>query len=380
MGCCQSSIDSDERMAEAPRARRGLRETPVPMTAQERLLNLMRTRRGQREEEERFEHHGSHRHTVSSEYLFGVKNPFAKFVKENNKEDEDEAIDDDEVERMRRRTSSQRRREEEEEEGMRREESFETVGSEESVPDLQKKPLLKESMRSTAAAAVKVSASEEKTFMQRSFGRNKHHRRTESEPPPTIKVTERRASSPLQGIIFGGSAREGGSQKEGGHQRRLSRLVSKTKTELGADDSYKAMTDEDVYEKNDDDMSSNTMREIEKSIVRRNNSETTTSAAKHFRSLSVSHAAETKTTNIIESESKGDLRASIFEALEQTRSTTPFDDSLCCPTCFDEYNDENPKITLPCAHHFHLSCICEWNERGHSECPTCMTDVGYFDE
>jgi len=35
-----------------------------------------------------------------------------------------------------------------------------------------------------------------------------------------------------------------------------------------------------------------------------------------------------------------------------------------------EYDDENPKITTKCEHHFHLACILEWMERSDS-CPVC---------
>ncbi|XP_054810712.1 E3 ubiquitin-protein ligase At3g02290-like [Prosopis cineraria] len=46
------------------------------------------------------------------------------------------------------------------------------------------------------------------------------------------------------------------------------------------------------------------------------------------------------------------------------------DSSEECPTCFDSYTDENPKITAECSHHFHLPCILEWQQRSE-ECPNC---------
>ncbi|XP_028782921.1 E3 ubiquitin-protein ligase At3g02290 [Neltuma alba] len=49
-----------------------------------------------------------------------------------------------------------------------------------------------------------------------------------------------------------------------------------------------------------------------------------------------------------------------------------------CPTCLEEYTEENPRILTKCNHHFHLSCIYEWMERSES-CPVCGK-VMVFDE
>ncbi|KAL9664375.1 hypothetical protein QQ045_019775 [Rhodiola kirilowii] len=46
------------------------------------------------------------------------------------------------------------------------------------------------------------------------------------------------------------------------------------------------------------------------------------------------------------------------------------DDEDVCPTCLEEYTEENPKITTRCDHHFHLPCIFEWMQRSNS-CPVC---------
>ncbi|KAH9542180.1 hypothetical protein CY35_14G102700 [Sphagnum magellanicum] len=50
------------------------------------------------------------------------------------------------------------------------------------------------------------------------------------------------------------------------------------------------------------------------------------------------------------------------------------DDEEFCPTCFDGYNEENPKITMECGHHFHLSCIYDWMERS-KHCPVCGKEM-----
>ncbi|KAE9605022.1 hypothetical protein Lal_00036842 [Lupinus albus] len=49
-----------------------------------------------------------------------------------------------------------------------------------------------------------------------------------------------------------------------------------------------------------------------------------------------------------------------------------------CPTCLEEYTQENPKIVTKCSHHFHLGCIYEWMERSDT-CPVCGK-VMVFDE
>ncbi|KAM3203442.1 E3 ubiquitin-protein ligase isoform X1 [Capsicum annuum] len=46
------------------------------------------------------------------------------------------------------------------------------------------------------------------------------------------------------------------------------------------------------------------------------------------------------------------------------------EDEDVCPTCLEEYTPENPKISTKCSHHFHLSCIYEWQMRS-ATCPVC---------
>ncbi|KAK1377211.1 putative E3 ubiquitin-protein ligase RHB1A [Heracleum sosnowskyi] len=47
-----------------------------------------------------------------------------------------------------------------------------------------------------------------------------------------------------------------------------------------------------------------------------------------------------------------------------------------CPTCFEDYDTENPKIITKCNHHFHLSCILEWMERSDT-CPICNQEMDF---
>lgn len=54
----------------------------------------------------------------------------------------------------------------------------------------------------------------------------------------------------------------------------------------------------------------------------------------------------------------------------KSMSVTSLADEDCCPTCFEEYDAENPKMRLVCGHHFHLGCVYEWYERSEL-CPVC---------
>ncbi|KAI3717576.1 hypothetical protein L1987_69283 [Smallanthus sonchifolius] len=60
-------------------------------------------------------------------------------------------------------------------------------------------------------------------------------------------------------------------------------------------------------------------------------------------------------------------------ALDKVKSnvnTLSVDDEDVCPICLEEYTIENPRIMTKCSHHYHLSCIYEWNERSET-CPVC---------
>ncbi|CAI0417217.1 unnamed protein product [Linum tenue] len=52
----------------------------------------------------------------------------------------------------------------------------------------------------------------------------------------------------------------------------------------------------------------------------------------------------------------------------------PTEEEDCCPTCLEEYDDENPRIITKCEHHFHLACIFEWMERSDT-CPVCDKEM-----
>lgn len=55
-------------------------------------------------------------------------------------------------------------------------------------------------------------------------------------------------------------------------------------------------------------------------------------------------------------------------------SCSAIEEEDVCPTCFEDYDTENPRIVTKCNHQFHLSCILEWMERSHT-CPICCQEM-----
>jgi len=66
------------------------------------------------------------------------------------------------------------------------------------------------------------------------------------------------------------------------------------------------------------------------------------------------------------------LSSKSFPRVESALSI--LDDDDVCPTCLDEYTEENPRITTACGHNFHLACIYEWMERSN-RCPICDKEM-----
>ena len=56
--------------------------------------------------------------------------------------------------------------------------------------------------------------------------------------------------------------------------------------------------------------------------------------------------------------------------------TSTLCDEDSCPTCFEAYDAENPKMALVCGHHFHLACVYEWYERS-DKCPVCEAKMEF---
>ncbi|KAJ0673327.1 putative transcription factor C2H2 family [Helianthus annuus] len=69
---------------------------------------------------------------------------------------------------------------------------------------------------------------------------------------------------------------------------------------------------------------------------------------------------------IVESPKKAEVE---FQTSKSPDCSTMEEEDVC-PTCFEEYDTENPRIVTKCNHQFHLSCILEWMERSNT-CPIC---------
>ncbi|KAK1364328.1 putative E3 ubiquitin-protein ligase RHB1A [Heracleum sosnowskyi] len=75
----------------------------------------------------------------------------------------------------------------------------------------------------------------------------------------------------------------------------------------------------------------------------------------------------------------GDLAASTKYGVELSKlndADVPTEEEDICPTCFEDYDSENPKIITKCNHDFHLSCILEWMERSDT-CPICDQEMDF---
>ncbi|GKB65697.1 probable E3 ubiquitin-protein ligase RHB1A [Tanacetum coccineum] len=97
--------------------------------------------------------------------------------------------------------------------------------------------------------------------------------------------------------------------------------------------------------------------------------------------IKVSSSGENVGSEAKESDCKGKTSFELIaaedvdaEIEEIKKSNTAFIAPEECPTCFEEYDEENPKIVTKCEHHFHLSCILEWMERSDT-CPVCDQEM-----
>ena len=103
----------------------------------------------------------------------------------------------------------------------------------------------------------------------------------------------------------------------------------------------------------------------------------------HRRAASVSlSTADVRGVNLTEIKREfARIKSSEREPRKSHRSETEdYDNS--CPTCFEEYEAENPKITLRCGHHFHLACILQWQaflavQSRDDTCPACDAPIDF---
>ncbi|KAL3818039.1 hypothetical protein ACJIZ3_003944 [Penstemon smallii] len=101
----------------------------------------------------------------------------------------------------------------------------------------------------------------------------------------------------------------------------------------------------------------------------------------HIEPIEDQNAGSTMETKVKKVESEIYIEMAASEEVEDEnsdelkKSSEPFipplqDEEDVCPTCLEDYDEENPKIITKCDHHFHLACIFEWMERSDT-CPVC---------
>lgn len=97
--------------------------------------------------------------------------------------------------------------------------------------------------------------------------------------------------------------------------------------------------------------------------------------------ISIGNSGETVTKEAKDSDSTNielvatkEVDAELEKSGELKKSNGPLLPPEECPTCLEEYDEDNPKIITKCEHHFHLSCILEWMERSDT-CPVCDQEM-----
>lgn len=99
---------------------------------------------------------------------------------------------------------------------------------------------------------------------------------------------------------------------------------------------------------------------------------TSISFMRHEKGLNYSRV-NFRSTPSEEGSKKGHPETPLMVASDKVKpkvNTISVDDEDVCPICLEEYTSENPRIITKCSHHYHLSCIYEWNERSKT-CPVC---------
>ncbi|KAJ0427455.1 putative transcription factor C2H2 family [Helianthus annuus] len=104
--------------------------------------------------------------------------------------------------------------------------------------------------------------------------------------------------------------------------------------------------------------------------VSKNHSPVQTNNSEPIGETKVSNSGENVAKEAMESVATEEFDDALEKSDELKKSNTPFVPPEECPTCLEEYDEENPKIITKCEHHFHLSCILEWMERSDT-CPVC---------
>ncbi|CAI9274432.1 unnamed protein product [Lactuca saligna] len=99
-----------------------------------------------------------------------------------------------------------------------------------------------------------------------------------------------------------------------------------------------------------------------------------TNSSDSIEDIKISNNGENLAKETMESDCKDQIDIKLVATEEDDgevkKSNAPFVAPEECPTCLEEYDEENPKIITKCEHHFHLACILEWMERSNT-CPVC---------
>ncbi|XP_057814920.1 E3 ubiquitin-protein ligase At3g02290 isoform X1 [Cryptomeria japonica] len=119
--------------------------------------------------------------------------------------------------------------------------------------------------------------------------------------------------------------------------------------------------------------------EQSRAVIRQNKSGPVQGEESQLSRVSISEPQSEDVTslqNLKTAEDKSQLADSMPGSPEKlSDSTLPLaDEEDVCPTCLEEYDEENPQITTKCDHHYHLSCILEWMERSDT-CPICDQEM-----
>ncbi|XP_010275665.1 PREDICTED: probable E3 ubiquitin-protein ligase RHB1A [Nelumbo nucifera] len=115
-----------------------------------------------------------------------------------------------------------------------------------------------------------------------------------------------------------------------------------------------------------------------------NKSELQTTNSETVQEMLISSGAETLVAceSLKESDCKGETKSLPSSPKESDVELSKLSEAIIsateeedvCPTCLEEYDEQNPRIITKCEHHFHLACILEWMERSDT-CPVCDQEM-----
>ncbi|XP_062230173.1 E3 ubiquitin-protein ligase At3g02290-like [Phragmites australis] len=182
----------------------------------------------------------------------------------------------------------------------------------------------------------------------------------------TFQRLESRPSNPAQGVAPLGSTNPSASITDNSLAETY-HLVSRPPP-YDADPRYARVQREGLVSRREKSIN---LTQEESLALRRNGS---SSAIEHLASQKKRSSTETEAEyKVHRSESTKSLSA---KAYSSSYAVVTSEDEDVCPTCLEEYTEDNPKIITKCCHHFHLGCIYEWMERSDS-CPICGKEMEF---